>query len=129
MKILKKLIILFSFVFSFSFLTFWETLLDEALWVDSDAWNYQIINTGVDLYFTQGESSLVVKTSKLMLKFAVIIWVIVFLIWWIRFLLSFWDDSKAKKARDNLIIAGVWILIAFMSFVILQIILSIWRSI
>jgi len=64
-----------------------------------------------------------------MLKFAVIIWVIVFLIWWIRFLLSFWDDSKAKKARDNLIIAGVWILIAFMSFVILQIILSIWRSI
>ena len=129
MKILKKLIILFSFVFNLSFLTFWETLLDEALWVDSDAWNYQIINTGVDLYFTQGESSLIVKTSKLMLKFAVIIWVIVFLIWWIRFLLSFWDDSKAKKARDNLIIAGVWILIAFMSFVILQIILSIWRSI
>ena len=106
-------------------------MLDEVLWSKSEAWVYQIVNASEDVEkrFSQGENSIVVKVSKLMLKFAVIIWVITFLVWWIRFLLSFWDDSKAKKVRDNLVIAAVWILIAFMSFVILQIILSIWSSI
>ena len=133
MNFLKKLvvvvgIILFGFMLNF---TFAEDALDEVLWVDSEAGNYQIINNKTDVQWlvSSWEDSIIIKVSKFMLKLAVIVGVFVFLIWGIRFILSFGDDSKAKKVRDNLMIAILGFVIAFWAWVILQIILSIWPSI
>ncbi len=140
---MKKLLILIGFfliwlikLVSFSFA---EDALDDVLWVDSDAGNYQIINQKDDVKWlvvsqkgilgSKDKPSLIVRISKLMLKFAVIIGVIVFLVGWIRFILVFGDDNKALKIRDNLMIAIAWFLIAFGAWVILQLILSIWPSI
>ena len=69
------------------------------------------------------------KTMKVMLKIAIMVWVAVFLYWGIRFLLSMWDDSKAKKVRDTLIVSGIWLIIAFGAWAILQVILSVWTTI
>ncbi len=133
MSILKKvLIIILSLVTSIIwFISLWEDSLDAVLWQWSEAWDYQIINQEqkVNDLTSNNESSFVTRASKLLLKITVIIGIIVALVWWIRFLLSFWDDSKAKKTRDSLIISIVWFIIAFWSWVILQIILSIWPSI
>jgi hypothetical protein len=99
--------------------------------VDSEAGNYQIVNNKIDVQWlvSSWEDSIIIKVSKFMLKLAVIVGVFVFLIWGIRFILSFGDDSKAKKVRDNLMIAVLGFVIAFWAWVILQIILSIWPSI
>ena len=131
MKFLKKVLFFISFILVTFSSTYTEDALDDVLWVDSEAGNYQVINekTQVKELVSNNNESLIVKISKLMLKFTVIIWVFVFLIWGIRFLLSFGDDSKAKKVRDNLLIAMLWFVIAFWSWVILQVILSIWPSI
>ena len=133
MNFFKKLavglgIIMFGFMLNF---TFAEDALDEVLGVDSEAGNYQIINNKTDVQWlvSSWEDSIIIKVSKFMLKLAVIVGVFVFLIWGIRFILSFGDDSKAKKVRDNLIIAVLGFVIAFWAWVILQIILSIWPSI
>jgi len=133
MNFFKKLavglgIIMFGFMLNF---TFAEDALDEVLGVDSEAGNYQIVNNKIDVQWlvSSWEDSIIIKVSKFMLKLAVIVGVFVFLIWGIRFILSFGDDSKAKKVRDNLIIAVLGFVIAFWAWVILQIILSIWPSI
>jgi len=133
MIFLKKIILFWSFLlsifFSFSY-AYAEDALDQVLGVGSEAGNYQVINDETEVEeMVSSNNSLIIRSSKLMLKFAVIIWVFVFLIWGIRFLLSFGDDSKAKKVRDNLLIAMLWFVIAFWSWVILQVILSIWPSI
>ena len=133
MNFFKKLavglgIIMFGFMLNF---TFAEDALDEVLGVDSEAGNYQIVNNKIDVQWlvSSWEDSIIIKVSKFMLKLAVIVGVFVFLIWGIRFILSFGDDSKAKKVRDNLMIAVLGFVIAFWAWVILQIILSIWPSI
>ena len=131
MNFLKKLVFFLGFILvSFFSISYGEDALDQVLGVDSEAGNYQIINDETEVKeMVSSNNSLIIRASKLMLKFAVIIWVFVFLIWGIRFLLSFGDDSKAKKVRDNLLIAMLWFVIAFWAWVILQIILSIWPSI
>jgi len=140
MNFLKKLLFFLSFILvSFFSISYAEDALDQVLGVDSEAGNYQIINDETEvrglvvsqkwILGSEDKPSLIIRISKLMLKFAVIIWVFVFLIWGIRFLLSFGDDSKAKKVRDNLLIAVLGFVIAFWAWVILQIILSIWPSI
>ena len=139
MKFLKKVLFFLSFILVTFSSTYTEDALDDVLWVNSKASNYQIINQESDvkwlvvsqkwILWSDDKPSLMIRISKLMLKFAVIIWVFVFLIWGIRFLLSFGDDSKAKKVRDNLLIAVLWFVIAFWAWIILQIILSIWPSI
>lgn len=70
----------------------------------------------------------ITNTTQTMLKFSVIIWVIVFLYGWIRFFLSMWDDSKAQKTRDTLIVSWIGLMIAFLGPVIIKIIASIWHT-
>ena len=119
----KKIILLFSLSLWIFFINFSyaDDALDDVLWASSDAWKYQIV--------TADKANLKVKTkvqktAELLLNLTVIIWVAVFLFWGIRFMMSMWDDSKAKKIRDNLIISILGFIIAFWAWVILQLILS-----
>jgi hypothetical protein len=127
---LKKLIksLLFSLFFSFSsFFNFYHISyatdhLDTAFENSKD---YLIIDenvndTKVEWWFK--------KTMKLLLKITIMVWMAVFLYGWIRFLLSMWDDSKAKKTRDTLLTSALWFIIAFWAWAILQLILSTWTT-
>ena len=68
------------------------------------------------------------NTMKLLLKITIMIWMAVFLYGWIRFLLSMWDDSKAKKTRDTLLTSALWFVIAFWAWAILELMLSAWTT-
>ena len=121
---LKKIILLLSlslwiFCVNFSY----GDALDDVLWNSSKAWQYQIVNKK-ELHVQYK----IKKITKLMLKLSIIIWVAVILFGGIRFMMSMWDDSKAKKVRDNLIISIIWFIIAFWAWVILQLILSVWTT-
>jgi len=123
---MKKLFLLISyFILWIWFINFsyWDAL-DDVLWSSSKWWNYQIVNEK-DLHV----SSKIKKTVQLLLKITIILWVIVFLFWWIRFMMSMWDDSKAKKVRDTLIVSIIWFVIAFWAWIILQLILSVWTTV
>ncbi len=114
-------ILLFFQVFFINF-SFSQDALDD---VFKDSIQNQIIE---DKQSAKLDEKFVESITQTMLKFTIIIWVAVFIYWWIRFLLSMWDDSKAKKTRDTLIISWLWLIIAFWSYVILQVIISIWWS-
>lgn len=132
---IKKILLFVIFIIVPIFHTFAWDALDDVLGTDSEAWQYQIITNENDvkslvkwskgILGSKDKDPFVVRLSKFLLKLSVIIWILVFLIWGIRFLLSMWDDSKAKKVRDNLFIAVLWFVIAFSAWVILQLILSI----
>jgi len=108
----------------FSYFSYWDAL-DDVLWQDSDSSDYQIVNDKLDNWTVKDT---VKNTTQLMLKISIIVWMAVFLFWGIRFMLSMWDDSKAKKVRDGLIVSGVWLIIAFWAWVILQLIISAWTD-
>lgn len=108
----------------FSYFSYGDAL-DDVLWQGSDSSNYQIVNKNLDNWKVQDT---VKNTTQLMLKISIIIWMAVFLFWGIRFMLSMWDDSKAKKVRDGLIISWIWLIIAFWAWVILQLIISAWTD-
>jgi len=135
---LKKLLFiasLFIWIFSYSFA--WDAL-DDVLWSDSEASQYQIITNKNEvkklvkgskwIRWSKDHEPFIIRLSKFLLKITVMLWIIVFLIWWIRFFLSMGDDSKAKKVRDNLLIAALGFIMAFFAWVILQLILSIWPT-
>jgi len=135
---LKKLLFiasLFIWIFSYSFA--WDAL-DDVLWSYSEASQYQIITDQNEvknlvksskwILWSKDHKPLIVRLAQFLLKVTVMLWIIVFLIWWIRFLLSMGDDSKAKKVRDNLLIAALGFIMAFFAWVILQLILSIWPT-
>lgn len=122
----KKIILLLSLSLWIFFVNFsYGDALDTVLWWWSPAWNYQIVTA--DKNHLQ-VSTKVHNTAKLLLNITVIIWVAVFLFGGIRFMMSMWDDSKAKKIRDNLIVSILWFIIAFWAWVILPLILSIWNT-
>jgi len=108
------------FLINFSFVN--ADYLDDAF---ENAQNNQIINEEIK---EKKVKEYVQNITKTMLKISIIIWVIVFLYGWIRFLLSLGDDTKAKKTRDTLIVSWIWLIISFWSYIILQLILSIWNT-
>jgi len=135
---LKKLLLTVSLIiwfFSYSFA--WDAL-DDVLWSDSEASQYQVITNKSDVeslvksskwvLWAKDKKPFIVRLAQFLLKVTVMLWIVVFLIWGIRFLLSMGDDSKAKKVRDNLIMAALGFIIAFFAWVILQLILSIWPT-
>lgn len=108
---------LFSFVYA--------DALSDVLWSSSESSDYQIVNKDVDNTKVEWW---VQKTSKIMLKLTIMIWTAVFLYGGIRFLLSMWDDSKAKKTRDTLIISAIGFIIAFWAYAILNLMQSVWHT-
>lgn len=123
----KKLL----FLMLFSILTFFNlfsiTCADDALdQVYENSKDYQMITTKVNDTHVESWTQ---KTMKTMLKIAIMVWVAVFLYGGIRFVMSMWDDSKAKKTRDLLITSGLGLIIAFWAWAILQVILSVWYTI
>ncbi len=122
----KKIILLLSLSLWIFFVNFsYGDALDDVLGSGSDAKNYQIVTADKN---SLQVSTKVHNTAKLLLNITVIIWVAVFLFGGIRFMMSMWDDSKAKKIRDNLIVSILWFIIAFWAWVILPLILSIWNT-
>lgn len=113
-------ILLFLQVFFINF-SFADALKD----VFGNANKNQIVNENI----SEGKvKNYITNTTQTMLKFVIIIWVAIFLYGWIRFLLSMWDDSKAKKTRDTLIVSWLWIIIAFWASIILAVIISVWHT-
>ena len=135
---LKKLFIFLSLFLLLFFYSFADDALDDVLGTDSAAWQYQIISSknGVSslvkwskgILWSKDKEPLIIRLAEFWLKLTVMIWVLVFLVGGIRFLLSMWDDSKAKKVRNSLLVAVLWFVIAFFARVILQIIMSIWPT-
>ena len=123
---LKKLALIFTILFSwfFSYFSFADAL-DDAY---ENATDYQIVDEDISDNSSK-VSNWVQDTAKLLLRISIIIWVAVFLYGGIRFLLSMWDDSKAKKVRDSLITAAIGLIIAFGAWTILQLIVSVWKTI
>jgi len=121
---IKKLFLLiFMVIVSFISFSYADDALDQAF---DNAKDYQLVTTKINDTHVE---SWVHKTTKTMLKLAIMIWVAVFLFGGIRFLTSMWDDSKAKKTRDTLLMSALWLVIAFGAWAILQLILSVWATI
>jgi len=124
--VLKKIFYVFilwfsSFVYTYN-ISYADDALDEAFKTSMD---YQLVDKNINDTHVE---SWFQKTMKIMLKLTVMIWVAVFLYGGIRFLLSMWDDSKAKKVRDNLLVSAIGFVVAFWAWAILQVILSIWTT-
>ena len=124
---LKKAILFFVLIASCLF-SYFSYAADALADVYEDANDYQIVNDNIKNNSWK-VSGWVKKTAELMLKISIMMGLAVFLFGWIRFFLSIWDDSKAKKVRDNLITSWIWLMIAFGAWTILQIIMSIWHTI
>lgn len=140
------LIILSYFVFSFVSLNFvsaasdlLENAVEDAkqydnvvdMWANSTAvWNRFF--WGWDAVTGKGvvtKEPIIIKFTKFLLRLTVAVWITMFLIWWTMFLLSMWDDWKMKKARNNLIMAWVWIVLALASLWIIELIRSLANTI
>ncbi len=125
---MKKLILLFIwFVFMFFSISFSDNLVNEVfedssvikVWSDQkQVWNK---------IFSQS-NWLVSKITKLMLQFAIAIWLSMFLYWWINFMLSN-DEWKMKTNRNKLFVAWIWIALALWSYVIITLMTSITTTI
>ncbi len=120
-RIFLTIFILISSLFSFVY----ADALSDVLWSSSESSDYQIVNKDVDNTKVEWW---VQKTSKIMLKLTIMIWTAVFLYGGIRFLLSMWDDSKAKKTRDTLIVSVIGFIIAFWAYAILNLMQSVWHT-
>jgi len=143
----KIVVLLFTFVLflsTLSSLSFWANdLLDKAfsesksydnvvdIWNTSDAVGNQIFKwwKTLSLKWLKSQDPIIVRVWKLLLRITIAVWVTMFLIWWIMFLLSMWDDWKMKKARNNLFLAWVWIVLALASMWIIALINSLARTI
>ena len=125
---MKKLILLFIWlVFMFFSISFSDNLVNEVfedssvikVWSDQkQVWNK---------IFSQS-NWLVSKITKLMLQFAIAIWLSMFLYWWINFMLSN-DEWKMKTNRNKLFVAWIWIALALWSYVIITLMTSITTTI
>lgn len=109
----------FAFVSNTAYANNNDNLLDEVLWDDEQ----QIINKN---NIQSVDKSIIMKIVEFMLKISVLVWVMVFIYGWIRFMLSLWDDWKAKKIRNTLAVSLLWLIISFWAYIILQIIISTW---
>lgn len=49
----------------------------------------------------------------------------VLIFWWIKLIMSWWDQAKMKEANKMLIWAMIWIFIAIFSYVLVRIIINI----
>jgi len=119
------LIIFISITSLFSYTHIYADALKDVLWENSASADHQIITHKVS---DANVEWWVQKTSKIMLKLTIMVWTAVFLYWGIRFLLAMWDDSKAKKTRDTLIVSVIWFIIAFWAYWILSLMQSVWSS-
>lgn len=46
-------------------------------------------------------------------------------IWWIMYIVSFWEDAKIKKARNLIVYSIVWVVVAWMAYALVWIVNSI----
>lgn len=67
---------------------------------------------------------ILVKATKLLLQFTIVIWITMVIWWWITFLHSFWNSDKMWKARDRLFMLWFWILLAISASAILKLVIS-----
>lgn len=97
----------------------WWDYLDSAY---STSKSYIVDWDGSDVVWS---NSMITRFSKFLLWLSTWLWMIMFLYWWIKVLLTDWDAWNFKKVRDNLMITGLWIMMAFWSWVILNLMQSV----
>lgn len=122
-------------VFVYLFIIFYYSLF---FWLQVSAEQWDLLDTAFDWQDTsihaeiiQWEDmvwwydSVLINISKFMLKLAAVSWVSMFLIWWIMFVSSFWDQWKMKTARKNIIFSWAWLAIALASIALTNLVQSI----
>lgn len=121
-KVILVLFFLILWIYNFS-LCKWD-LLDD-VFSDAKENNY-VVGSG----FIKGNDSpniegIITNTISFISKLAVALGVTLFLWWWVRFLVSVGEESKMKKARDDLILVWIGLFIVLGSLAILYLIQSI----
>jgi hypothetical protein len=116
--------------------------LEDVLWEWSEASQYQVLTNEDDVESlvvskkwlhvlwlkSKDKPSVMIRIAQTLLRWAIMLWVLVFVLAWIRFLIALGDVNKAKWIRNSLLTAAMWFIIAFGSWVILQLILSLWPT-
>ena len=70
-------------------------------------------------------STYIPRLITTIIKYTAVIAVIWIIISWIMYMLSFWREDKAKKAKNWIIYSLVWVLISVSAFAIINLINSI----
>ena len=71
------------------------------------------------------EASFIVKWSQLLMQIAVWLGIFVVLFWWVKFMLTMWDETKMKENRDSMIMAIIWLIVVLSSYFILEVMQSV----
>jgi len=114
----------------------WEDLLDKVYdephnyWYTSEADAEDLLDTKISIGTSWAwlRESVIVKTSRFMLRFAAVLWIAMLLYSGIKIALSFWDEWKFKEALKHLWFVLLWLFLALMSVAIVYIIISITRT-
>ena len=106
-------------------IAFWQDSLLDKVFEESKS-NQQVLDNSFSWWNTD-LTSIIRNVIWLLSKFALAVWVTLFLWWGIRFLLSVWEESKMKKARDDIILVGVGLLLTLASLAILMILQTVPR--
>lgn len=125
----KILIFLFLVIWFVSFDISYATSTINLFWWSSSNWVWPDIN-GAWLPWASSSWEAIVSTYipriiTTIIKYTAIIAVLWIIISWIMYMLSFWREDKAKKAKNWIIYSLVWVLISVSAFAIINLINSI----
>ena len=127
-KILKKIFILFSFMF-------WFFNQTSAKWSDyinitwnwwNQSWGWKSEAPTIKAWWLPGNSGegnmekFLVNFTDFFIWIIAVIAVLALIISWIMYMLSGWEPEKAKKAKSWIIWALIWVLLSAMSFTIIR---------
>ncbi len=56
------------------------------------------------------------------IKYTWVLAIIALIIWWIFYIISFWEPEKTKKAKDIIIYSLVWVVLSISAYAIISII-------
>lgn len=128
-KFKKSILLVFvsvGFVFS-SFIFAADSTSSELLDTVYKDSKDSVVNVSWDKML-EWKSSVLVKTTNFLLQVTIAIAVTMILYWALMIVLSAWNDTKMKKARNNVILVAAWLILALSSVLIVTIIESISKS-
>ena len=110
---MKHILIVLTVFFTALHQTFWAAPTVNC-WGLPGCWNDQ--NNVDSVYGVIG------KVISLMIQYITVLAVLAVMLWWIMYLLSAWDEEKAKKAKNVIIWSLVWVLLAVSAWSIVGIV-------
>lgn len=95
----------------------------------SEADAEDMLDTKISIWWSSKlKESVIVKTSRFMLRVSVVFAIAMVLYSGIKIALSVWDEWKFKEALKHLLFVLLWVFLALMSVAIVYIIISITRT-